>query len=54
MQMRPTTRHKAKSPDAAWASVAPTAWRPAITKAKDVAKPVMAATMPAEIGWSMS
>ena len=50
MQMSPTTRHSANRPEAACASVAPTARRPAMTRANDVAKPVIAATMPAEMG----
>ena len=50
IQVSPTARHRAKSPDAAWTSVAPTARKPAMTSANDVAKPVMAATMPAEMG----
>ena len=49
-QMSPTTRHSAKRPDAACPSVAPTARRPAMTRAKEVANPVIAATMPAEMG----
>ncbi len=44
-------RHTANSPDAACASDAPTARRPAMTITNEVANPEMAATNPAEIGW---
>lgn len=49
-QISPTTRHRANRPLAACPSVAPTARRPAMTSAKEVANPVIAATMPAEMG----
>jgi hypothetical protein len=45
--------HRISRPDEACASVAPTACSPATTRAKDVAKPVMEATIPAEMGCSM-
>jgi len=45
-------RQRAKSPDAACASFAPTACSPAMTRAKELANPEMAATNPAEIGWA--
>lgn len=44
--------HRANRPEAASASEAPTAWSPAMTRAKELAKPEMAATNPAEIGWT--
>jgi hypothetical protein len=53
IELSPVTRHSARSPDAAWASVAPTAWRPAITRANEVANPVIEATIPAEMGCRM-
>jgi hypothetical protein len=53
IELSPVTRHSARSPDAASASVAPTAWRPAMTRAKEVAKPVIEATIPAEMGCRM-
>ncbi|GAA3741606.1 hypothetical protein GCM10022239_16560 [Leifsonia bigeumensis] len=40
-------------PDEASASVAPTAWSPAMTRANDVAKPAMEPTTPAEMGCRM-
>jgi len=46
-------RHKANSPDAASAGDAPTAFNPAMTSTNEVANPEMAATNPADIGWSM-
>jgi hypothetical protein len=41
----------AKSPDDASAGEAPTARSPAMTRANELAKPEIAATNPAEIGW---
>src|SRR5690606_12333410 len=38
-------------PDAVSAAEAPTACRPATTRAKELAKPVTAPTIPAPIGW---
>ena len=48
-----TARHTANSPDDASLGDAPTAASPAITSANDDAKPEMAATNPADIGWKM-
>ena len=48
-----TARHSANSPDAASRAVAPTATRPAMTSTNERANPEMAATKPAEMGWSI-
>ena len=48
-----TAKQIAKSPEAASASVAPTAKSPAMTSANELAKPEIAATNPAEMGWKM-
>jgi hypothetical protein len=45
-------RQRAKSPDAASSELAPTARSPAMTRANELAKPEIAATKPAEIGWA--
>jgi len=50
MQESPTTTQSARSPDDACSPVAPTAISPAMTRAKELANPVRAATIPAEIG----
>src|SRR5690554_4715015 len=44
---------RTRSPDDASALVAPTACRPAMTRAKDVANPLIDATTPAETDWKM-
>jgi hypothetical protein len=54
-RLRPIARapwktQSTSSPDAASASDAPTALRPAISSANELANPVIEATMPAEIG----
>src|SRR5690606_27265432 len=49
--MRPDATHNTSRPEDACASLAPTACSPAMTRAKEVAKPLMAATSPAETGW---
>ena len=53
MHVKPAARHSAKRPEAACASVAPTARNPAMTSANELAKPVIAAIKPAEMGWRM-
>lgn len=49
----PCVMHRASNPEAASAGEAPTAVRPAMTRAKVLAKPVTAPTMPATMGWTM-
>ncbi|WP_407937544.1 hypothetical protein [Microterricola viridarii] len=51
--MTPTARQRANRPDAACSSLAPTATSPAMTRAKELANPVIAATMPAKMGCRM-
>src|SRR5690606_34518167 len=53
MQLSPVVTHAMSRPEEACASVAPTAWRPAMTRAKEVAKPAIDATIPAETDWTM-
>lgn len=53
MDVIPTVTHRISSPDEACASVAPTAWSPAMTSANEVAKPAMEPTIPAEMGCRM-
>ena len=50
MEVIPTVTQRIRRPEDAWESVAPTAWRPAITRAKEVANPAMEPTIPAEMG----
>ncbi len=53
MASTPWKTQSTSSPDAASASVAPTARRPAISRAKELANPVIDPTMPAVIGWTI-
>ncbi|MET4157928.1 hypothetical protein ABIC29_001482 [Agromyces sp. PvR057] len=53
MHVAPVAMQSAKRPDAACASVAPTAPNPAMTNANELAKPVMAAMTPATTVWKM-
>ena len=53
IESRPCTTQITSRPDADWASVAPTAASPASTIANELENPVMAATIPAMIGWTM-
>jgi hypothetical protein len=46
--------HMTRSPDVDCERVAPTAARPASTIANELENPVMAATIPAMIGWKMA
>jgi hypothetical protein len=46
-------RHSTRRPDDASALVAPTACRPATTRANDDANPLIDATTPDEMGWKM-
>ncbi|GAA1831980.1 hypothetical protein GCM10009750_15010 [Agromyces salentinus] len=54
MQVTPVAMQSAKRPDAACWSVAPTAAKPAMTSAKELAKPVIAAMTPAMTVWKMA
>jgi hypothetical protein len=53
MDSIPCTTQITNRPDADCDSVAPTAARPASTIANELENPVMAATIPAIIGWTM-
>ncbi|WP_255461401.1 hypothetical protein [Glaciihabitans sp. INWT7] len=53
IESSPCTTQITKRPEADCDSVAPTAASPASTMANELENPVMAATIPAMIGWTM-